>query len=128
MPPNDDPNVSIRVSEMCVYFIVRATNTRTRARTGDTRIRTEQKQEKQRLTTPTPQSPISSQPPQLTSPPVRENIPLQPSKCLRTRIEHGSEEYKIMEKLLRSSAGQNALVINQIDKIISDVLWEKFKR
>ena len=119
----------IRVFEMFVYVIVRDTNTRTRTRTGDTRTRTEQKQEKQGLTTPpTPQSPMSSQVPQLTSPPVREDVPLPPSKCLRTRVEHGSQEYKEMEKRLSCSTGQNSLVINQIDKIVSDALWEKYKR
>ena len=75
-----------------------------------------------------PRSPISSEPPQPTSPPVRENISLQPSKCHRTRVEHGSQEYKEMEKLLASSTSQNVLVINQIDKIVSDALLEKYKR
>ena len=124
---NDDPKVlfcaSIKVFEMYVYFIVR-----TRVRIGDTRTGTEQKQETQEITIPpTPQSAISSQTAQLTSPPVRENIPLKPSKCLRARVEHGSQEYKEMEKLLGSSTGQNSLVINQIDKIISDALCEKYR-
>ncbi len=112
--------VPISVFEIYVYFIVRTTNNRTR---------TEQKTETQELPTPPiPQSPISSELPQLTLPPVRENIPLQPSKCVRTRVEHGSQEYKKMEKRLSCSAEQNALVINQIDKIVSDALWEKYKR
>jgi hypothetical protein len=74
----------------------------------------------------TPSSPVSTQPP--PSDPVRETAPLQPSNCYRTRVEPGSPEYKEIEKLLGSSTNQDALVINQMEKIVSDVLWDKYKR
>lgn len=92
-------------------------------------VRSRQEQQTPELrTAPTPSSQISSQPPPPTSDSVRETAPLQPSNCHRTRDEPGSLEYKEIEKLLGSSTSQDALVINQIEKIVSDALWDKYKR
>lgn len=79
----------------------------------------------------TPESPVSSQSAQLTSVPVIESSPPQispPQKCHRTRVEPSSQDYKNIEELLRSPLSQNNLVINQIEKVVSDDLWEKYKR
>ncbi|CAB4020168.1 poly [ADP-ribose] polymerase 12-like [Paramuricea clavata] len=90
--------------------------------------RSEQEQQTPEVKTEsTPSSPVSTQPPPPTSEPVRETAPLQSSNCHRTRVEPGSLEYKEIEKLLGSSTNQDALVINQIEKIVSDALWDKYK-
>ena len=70
---------------------------------------------------PPPSSP--SEPPQPTSRSVEESV-VEHSNCLRTRVEPGTLEYKEIEKLL----GDTPLVINHIEKIVSDALWEKYKR
>ncbi|XP_028410999.1 uncharacterized protein LOC114533627 [Dendronephthya gigantea] len=75
----------------------------------------------------TPESPVSTQSHRLTSVPVIESLPLQISNCHRTRVEPSSPDYRDIEELLRSSVGQNSLVINQIEKVVSDDLWEKYK-
>jgi hypothetical protein len=71
---------------------------------------------------------MSSRPPPPTSDPVRETAPLQPSNCYCTRVKPGSLEHKEIEKLLGSSTSRDILVINQIEKIVSDALWDKYKR
>ena len=80
-------------------------------------------QEREAVSTPAMQPPpSSSEPAQPTSRSVEESV-VEPSNCLRTRVEPGSLEYKDIEKLL----GNTLLVINHIEKIVSDGLWQKYK-
>ena len=65
--------------------------------------------------------PSSSEP---SMPRAAEEEVVQPSNCLRTRVEPDSPEYKDIKKLL----GNTPLVINDIEKIVSDDLWEKYKK
>ena len=98
-----------------------------------------EQQKLESTSSPPPQSPVSSHPPPQSPvschPPPQSPVSSQPPPPLpflhephRTRVEPGTLEYKEIEGLLFDSTGQNTLVVNHIDKIVSDGLWEKYKR
>lgn len=70
-------------------------------------------------------SPIPSQAPSYVA---RGNIPPHALvNCHRSPVEAGCSDYRTVENLLCSSPGQDSIVINLIEKIVNDDLWEKFK-